>query len=197
MPLLDAKVPPGLHVPAALAASEKIRQEVLTRYGIDADDVGTDAAYLTLRGSRAGQSRQKMHEAKLLAEGGFKGSERTLVEQRYERAEQELLASMEKVGREVEDRVTGIDSSRARRPEPQSRERLRRRLRLRRTTREIRGSPANTGANETQVHAPRGSRTEGTDPSAAATMGKEATETRKPRAGPSVGPERGMNGLTR
>ena len=34
------------HDPTALAASEKIRQEVLTRYGIDTRDVGTDAAYL-------------------------------------------------------------------------------------------------------------------------------------------------------
>ncbi len=34
------------HDPAALAASEKIRQEVLSRYGIDTRDVGTDAAYL-------------------------------------------------------------------------------------------------------------------------------------------------------
>jgi hypothetical protein len=34
------------HDPAALAASEKIRQEVLTRYGIDTHDVGADAAYL-------------------------------------------------------------------------------------------------------------------------------------------------------
>lgn len=32
--------------PTALAASEKIRQEVLTRYGIDTRDVGADAAYL-------------------------------------------------------------------------------------------------------------------------------------------------------
>ena len=34
------------HDPAALVASEKIRQEVLTRFGIDTRDVGTDAAYL-------------------------------------------------------------------------------------------------------------------------------------------------------
>ena len=34
------------HDPTALAASEKIRQEVLTRYGIDTHDVGADAAYL-------------------------------------------------------------------------------------------------------------------------------------------------------
>lgn len=34
------------HDPAALEASEKIRQEVLTRYGIDTRDVGGDTAYL-------------------------------------------------------------------------------------------------------------------------------------------------------
>ena len=34
------------HDPAALAAAERIRQEVLTRYGIDTRDVGSDTAYL-------------------------------------------------------------------------------------------------------------------------------------------------------
>jgi hypothetical protein len=34
------------HDPAALSASEKIRQEVFNRYGIDTRDVGTDGAYL-------------------------------------------------------------------------------------------------------------------------------------------------------
>src|SRR5688500_17957544 len=34
------------HDPTALEASERIRQEVLTRYGIDTRDVGRDAAYL-------------------------------------------------------------------------------------------------------------------------------------------------------
>ncbi|XTR52214.1 hypothetical protein ACOM2C_01365 [Pseudarthrobacter sp. So.54] len=34
------------HDPTALAASETIRQEVLTRYGIDTHDVGADGAYL-------------------------------------------------------------------------------------------------------------------------------------------------------
>lgn len=34
------------HDPAALEASEKIRQEVFTRYGIDTRDVGADTAYL-------------------------------------------------------------------------------------------------------------------------------------------------------
>ena len=34
------------HDPTALAASERIRQEVFARYGIDTRDVGTDTAYL-------------------------------------------------------------------------------------------------------------------------------------------------------
>lgn len=34
------------HDPTALAASERIREEVLTRYGIDTHDVGPDAEYL-------------------------------------------------------------------------------------------------------------------------------------------------------
>lgn len=53
-----------------------------------------------------------MHEAKLLAEGGFKGSERMSLEQRYERAEKDLFTRMEGLGREIENRVTGNDSSR-------------------------------------------------------------------------------------
>jgi hypothetical protein len=34
------------HDPVALGAAERIRHEVLTRYGIDTHDVGSDAAYL-------------------------------------------------------------------------------------------------------------------------------------------------------
>jgi hypothetical protein len=43
---------------------------------------------------------------------GFRGSERASVEQRYERAEKELFARMEGLGRDIENRITGNDSSR-------------------------------------------------------------------------------------
>ncbi|GLB69159.1 hypothetical protein [Arthrobacter mangrovi] len=48
------------HDPTALEASEKIRREVLTRYGIDTHDVGSDTAYLesgieTIATEKAGQ----------------------------------------------------------------------------------------------------------------------------------------------
>lgn len=57
------------------------------------------------------KSAEEMHEARLLAEGGFPGSQVESMEQRYERAEKELFACLEGVGREIEDRVTRIDSS--------------------------------------------------------------------------------------
>jgi hypothetical protein len=46
-----------------------------------------------------------MHEAKILAEGGFKGSQWASMAQRYERAEKELFARIEGLGREIENRV--------------------------------------------------------------------------------------------
>jgi hypothetical protein len=315
------------HDPAALAASEKIRQEVLTRYGIDTHDAGTDAAYLesgiqtittekarqdelarsqeetrkaavghekamqllaaaraeelraeaaklapemerhqvpveylanpelaqalqtahtaktpkalevadttvqerlfligkdgingpdidqlrketTAKVNGAGDSHfedpafvkaaKEMHEAKLLAEGGFEGSERTPVEQRYERAEKELFARMEGLGREIENRVTGNDSSRLK---DQG-------LKADSTSAADYGSAehhekfaeslATTGANENQIRGRlAAARSEGTHPSAAVTAGKGAAKARKSRTGAAVGSERGKNGLTR
>jgi hypothetical protein len=55
---------------------------------------------------------KEWHEAKLLAEGGFKGSPDQPLEQRYERTEAELFARIEGLGRELEHRVTGDDSKR-------------------------------------------------------------------------------------
>lgn len=52
------------------------------------------------------QAAKEMHEAKLLAEGGFEGSQLSFLEQRYDRAEKELFARREGVGREIENRVT-------------------------------------------------------------------------------------------
>ncbi|RNL54894.1 hypothetical protein [Arthrobacter oryzae] len=315
------------HDPAALAASEKIRQEVLTRYGIDTHDVGADAAYLesgiqTITTEKARQDElarsqeetrkaavehensmqllaaarveelraqaaklapemerhqvpteylanpelaqalqaahtakapkaleaadatvqerlfligkdgingpdidqlrketianvngagdshfgdpefvkaaKELHEAKLLAEGGFKGSERASLEQRYERAEKELFARMEGVGREIENRVTGNDSSRLK---DQG-------LKAESTSTADYGSAehhekfaeslANTCANETQIRGRlAAARSEGTHPSAAVTMGKGAAKARKSRTGAAVGSERGKNGLAR
>jgi hypothetical protein len=144
------------------------------------------------------KAAKDMHEAKLLAEGGFKGSQWMTLEQRYERAEKELFARMEGLGREIENRVTGNDSSRIK---DQS-------LKAESTSAADYGSTehhekfaeslATTGANETQIRGRlAAARSEGTHPSAAVTMGKGAAKARKSRPGTGVRSERGKNGLTR
>ena len=315
------------HDPAALAASEKIRQEVLTRYGIDTHDVGADAAYLEsgiqaittekarqdelarsqeetrkaavehekamqlLAAARAEELRAQaaklapemerhqvpaeylanpelaqalqtvhtaktptaveaadaavqermfligkdgingpdldqlrkettaningagdshfedpefvkaakdMHEAKLLAEGGFKGTERTPVEQRYERAEKELFARMESVGREIENRVTGNDSSRLKDQGLKGDSTSATDYGSAERQQAFAASLATTGANETQVRGRAAAeRSEGTHPSAAVTMGKGAAKAKKTRTGAAVGAERAKSGPAR
>ena len=120
------------------------------------------------------------------------------MEQRYERAEKELFARMEGLGHEIENRVTGNDSSRL---EDQG-------LTAESTSADDYGSAehhekfaesmATTGANETQIRGRlAAARSEGTHPSAAVTMGNGRAKARKSRTGAAVGSERGKNGLTR
>ena len=62
------------------------------------------------RDARFVDAAKEWHEVKLLAEGGFKGSQEQPLKQRYERTEAELFARIEAMGRELEHRVTGDDS---------------------------------------------------------------------------------------
>jgi hypothetical protein len=126
------------------------------------------------------KAAKDMHEAKLLAEGGFQDSERTSLEQRYERAEKELFARMESLGREIETCVTSDDSGRLKDHG------------LKAESTSVAGygsaehhdkfaeSLAKTGANDTQIRGRlAAARSEGTHPSAAVTMGKGAAKARK------------------
>jgi hypothetical protein len=315
------------HDPAALAASEKIRQEVLTRYGIDPHDVGTDAAYLEsgiqtattekarqdardrsqeeqskataehekamqllaaaqaeelraqaatlapemerhrvpveylanpelaqalrtahsaktptaveaadaavkermfligrdgINGPDIDQLRKEttanvngaddshfkdpafvkaakdMHEAKLLAEGGFKGSQWMSLEQRYERAEKELFARMEGLGREIENRVTGDDNSRLKDQGLKGESASAADYGSAEHHEKFAESLANTGANETQIRGRlAAARSEGTHPSTALTQGKGAAKARKTRGGSGVAAERTKSGPSR
>ncbi|MBG0741109.1 hypothetical protein IV500_17195 [Paeniglutamicibacter antarcticus] len=197
--------------PVAVAAADATVQErlfLISKDGINGLNIdqlrkettanvnGADDAYF--EDPQFVKSAKDLHEARLLAEGGFEGSERTPVEQRYERAEKELFTRMESVGREIENRVTGNGS---RRPTDQG---------LKTETASAAGygsaehhekfaeSLEQSGANETQI---RGrlvaARSEGTHPSAAVTMDKGAAKARKSRTGATVGAERGKNGLSR
>jgi hypothetical protein len=144
------------------------------------------------------KAAKEMHEAKLLAEAGFTGSQWASMEQRYERAEKELFARLEGIGREIENRVTGNDSS-------QLKDQA-----LRAETASATGygsaehhakfaeSLESTGANEAQIRGRlTAARSEGTHPSAAVTMGKGAAKARKSRAGSAVGAERSKGGPSR
>ncbi|WP_350005489.1 hypothetical protein [Pseudarthrobacter sp. WHRI 8279] len=143
------------------------------------------------------QAAKEMHEARLLAEGGFKGTTFSAPEQRYEQAEKELFTRLEGLGRDIENRVTGNNN----RLKDQG---------LKAETAPEAGygsaehhekfadSLENTGANETQIRGRlAAARSEGTHPSSAVTPGKGATKARKSRRGATVGAERGKNGLSR
>ncbi|MGO4192727.1 hypothetical protein AB4Y67_13770 [Arthrobacter sp. YAF17] len=197
--------------PAALEAADATVQErlfLIGKDGINGPDIDQLRKETTANVNGAADSHfedpgfvkaaKEMHEAKLLAEGGFKGSGRTPVGQRYERAEKELFARMGGLGREIEDRVTGNNSSRL----------TDQGLTTENTSSAGYGSAehhekfaeslANTGANETQIRGRlAAARSEGTHPSAAVIMGKGAAKARKSHTGAAVGAERGKNGLAR
>ena len=201
----NAKTPKAA---AAADADIKERLFLIGKDGINGPDIEQLRKETTANFTGAGESHfndpqfvkaaKEMHEAKLLAEGGFTGSQIASMEQRYERAEKELFARLEGVGREIEDRVTGNDSSQ---------------LKDQALTAETAASASygsaghhakfadsleDTGANEAQIRGRlTAARSEGTHPSAAVTMGKGAAKARKTRAGAAAGAERSKGGLSR
>jgi hypothetical protein len=85
---------------------EQLRNETTANINGVGDSHFQDPAFV--------KAAKDMHEAKLLTEGGFTGSKWASLEQRYERAEKELFTRLEGVGREIDNGVTGNDSSRLR-----------------------------------------------------------------------------------
>jgi hypothetical protein len=114
-----AKTPKALE---AADAAVKERMFLISKDGITGPDIDLlrEVTTATINGAREShfqdtvfvKAATDMHEARLLAEGGFTGSQWSTLEQRYERAEKELFARMDGLGREIEARVTGNDSNR-------------------------------------------------------------------------------------
>jgi hypothetical protein len=139
-----------------------------------------------------------LHETKLLAEGGFTGSRDTSLERRYEKAEKDLFARMESVGREIENRVTGNESGRLLDQGLKEESASAAGYGTAEHHQKFAESLSNTGANETQIRGRlAAARSEGTHPTAAITPGKDAAKARKTRAGAARGAERGKSGLSR
>jgi hypothetical protein len=114
----NAKTPKALEV---ADAAVKERMFLIGKDGINGPDLDQLRKETTANINGADEEHFKdpafvdaaknLHEAKLLAEGGFTGDAWSTQEQRYERAEKELFTRMEGVGREIEERVTSNDTA--------------------------------------------------------------------------------------
>jgi hypothetical protein len=197
--------------PAAVAAADAIVQErlfLIGKDGLNGPDIDQLRKETAENVNGAGnahfddpafvQAAKDMHETKLLAEAGFTGLELTPMEQRYERAEKELFARMESLGREIENRVTGNDSSRLKDQGLKAESTSSADYGSAERQQAFAASLAGTGASETQVRGRAAAeRSEAAHPRAAVTMGKGAAKARKTRTGASVGAERANGGPTR
>ena len=141
---------------------------------------------------------KKLHEAKLLAEGGFTGDQWSTQEQRYERAEKELFDRIENLGRDIEKQVTGTNDS------PRLTDQG---LKAETASAASYGSAEHhqkfaetliaTSATEPQIRGRlAAARSEGTHPSAAVTTAP-AAKARKTNRGMAAGAERTKNGPSR
>lgn len=201
----NAKTPKAV---AAADADIKERMFLIDKDGINGPDIDQLRKETTANVNGAGDSHFKdpefvkaakeMHEAKLLAEGGFKGSQWASLEQRYEQAEKELFVRLEGVGREIENRVTGDDSSRLKDQGVKTESTSAADYGSAERQEAFATSLTATGANETQIRGRAAAeRSEGTHPSAAVTIGKGAAKAKKTRAGATVGAERSKSGPAR
>lgn len=201
----NAKTPKAV---AAADADIKERMFLIGKDGINGPDIDQLRKETTANINGADESHFKdpefvkaakeMHEAKLLAEGGLKGSQWASTEQRYERAEKELFARLESVGREIENRVTGNDSSRLKDQGLKAESTSAADYGSAERQEEFAVSLVTTGANESQIRGRAAAeRSEGTHPSGAVTIGKGAAKAKKTRTGAALGAERDKSGPAR
>ncbi|MFF2842511.1 hypothetical protein [Paenarthrobacter sp. NPDC057981] len=194
----NAKTPKALEV-ADTAVKE--RMFLIGKDGINGPDIDQLRKETTAHVNGAGEEHFKdpafvdaaknLHEAKLLAEGGFKGDTWSTQEQRYERAGTELFTRIEGVGREIENRVTGNDSSRLKDQGLKTETAAHVGYGSAEHHEKFAESLATAGANEAQVRGRvAAERSEATHPKSALTIGKDATKARKTRAGAVRGAER-------
>ncbi|WP_416430391.1 hypothetical protein [Paenarthrobacter nicotinovorans] len=198
----NAKTPTALEV---ADAAVKERMFLIGKDGINGPDIDQLRKETTANVNGAGEKHFKdpafvdaaknLHEAKLLAEGGFKGDKWSTQEQRYERAEKELFDRMEGIGREIENRVTGNDSSRLKDQSLKTETAAQSGYGSAEHHKKFAESLIDTGANETQIRGRlAAARNEGTHPRAALTLGKGAAKARKAPSGASRGAERFKSG---
>lgn len=168
---------------------EQLREETTANFNGTRDEHFADAQFV--------EAAKEWHEAKLLAEAGFAGSQNMPLEERYERAEAELFARIESLGRELENHVTGDGSpqfkDQAEKAENSSAAQYGSAAHYQTFAASLAGT-----ATEKQVEGRlAAARSEGTHPVAALTQGKDAAEARKTPSGTGVGAERTKSGPSR
>lgn len=169
---------------------EQLRQETTANVNGAEEEHFKDSAFVA--------AAKNLHEAKLLAEGGFTGDKWATQEQRYERAERELFARMEGVGREIEERVTGNDSGRLKDQGLKGEATSASDYGSAEQQKAFAESLADTGATESQVRGRvAAERSEGTHPRAALTTGKGTPRARKTPARAARAAERSKSGPAR
>jgi hypothetical protein len=197
--------------PAAAAAADAEVQErlfLIGKDGINGPDIAQLRQETAANINGAGEAHfndpqfvraaKELHEAKLLAEGGFTGSQFASLEQRYERAEKELFARLEGLGRDIEHRVTGNGSIHLRDQALAAETASASGYGSAEHHASFADSLESTGANDAQIRGRlAAARSEGTHPSAAITQGKAAAKAGKTRSGAAVGAERSKGGLSR
>ncbi|MDJ0321975.1 hypothetical protein [Pseudarthrobacter sp. PS3-L1] len=197
--------------PKALAAADATVQErkyLIGKDGINGPDIDQlrketeqnvgSADALHFNDADFVHAAKNMHEAKILAEGGFKGNEFSSMEQRYERAEKELFARMEGVGREIENRVTGNDNARLKDQGLKTETESAASYGSAEHNEQFAESLKDSGATEAQIHGRViAARSQGAHPAEAVALGKNAKKARKSSTGKSVGAERAQSGRSR
>jgi hypothetical protein len=200
----DARTPESIEV---ADATVKERLHLIRQDGINGPTIDQLRAETTGNFNGAGEEHfadpafveaaKEWHEAKLLAEGGFTGSQTLPLEQRYERAEAELFAHVQGLGRELESRVTGDSSQRLTDRAEKAETSAAAEYGSAAHHQAFAASLAGT-ASENQVQGRlAAARSEGAHPATALTQGKGAAKSRKTRPGVGVGAERAKNGPSR
>ena len=140
---------------------------------------------------------KEWHEVKLLAEGGFTGSQGQPLEQRYERTEAELFARIEAMGRELEHSVTGDDSKRLGDQGVKAENSSAAEYGSADHHQAFAASLAGTASEERVKGRLAAARSEGTHPSAALAPGKAPAKARKTTSGASLGAQKSRSGPSR
>ncbi|PVZ52348.1 hypothetical protein [Arthrobacter sp. H-02-3] len=168
---------------------EKLREETAANFNGAGEDHFNDASFV--------DAAKEWREAKLLAEGGFKGTPEQPLERRYERTEAELFARIEAMGRDLENRVMGDDGKRLNDQGGKAETGPAAEYGSADHHQAFAASLAGTASEERVKGRLAAARSEGTHPSTALVPGKAPAKARNTTSGAAVGAQKTRNGPSR